>query len=366
MSESELPYTEQQEEAAIEQVKKEWTEYLSSPAVTLDVEEIRPLIDQTYDFLKVPRTANIWIAKNISELERWTTYADAANNYEDFKRMVESQVKIITQEDTRSPEFSRLERDIDYVVRAAGYRPRLGITNDSWVALYKKYRELGGLTDPQYDFYVELINKGVFAMEMFEDLTIVAPKPRYYFQDSKKHRMDGPAIEFADGTGYFYIENVRIDSEELYWKIVNKTITFREAMAIENIEVRRIALIDFDVVKHLKEIKAKKLDEVTKKVRVKKTTCQCGHCDSQAINHSMSALHDYTIMLFKVPAGAYTDIDELLLVYDDPGTERKYHKWVTVLENERGERVTPKTADEAMALAFKLTVDEYRRLHTQA
>jgi len=41
---------------------------------------------------------------------------------------------------------------------------------------------------------------------------------KYWYQHNKRHRLDGPAIEYKDGTKFYFIDNVGYDEKD-YWEL---------------------------------------------------------------------------------------------------------------------------------------------------
>jgi hypothetical protein len=51
---------------------------------------------------------------------------------------------------------------------------------------------------------------------------------RWWFLNGKRHREDGPAIEYADGSRYWYLNGVEYGEEEFNKKISPKELTVLE------------------------------------------------------------------------------------------------------------------------------------------
>ncbi|MDE2100923.1 MAG: hypothetical protein KGL39_26995 [Patescibacteria group bacterium] len=70
---------------------------------------------------------------------------------------------------------------------------------------------------------------------------------------------NGPAQEYSDGYAIYMLRGVRFDKEE-YEKIVNKTITAKEVMQIEDVDKRTIAISMLSPEEMIKQLKMKLID----------------------------------------------------------------------------------------------------------
>ena len=57
-------------------------------------------------------------------------------------------------------------------------------------------------------------DKQVFRVNRFGD--------KAWYLNGKRHRVNGPALEYADGTKEWWYLNGKIYSESAYWKEINK------------------------------------------------------------------------------------------------------------------------------------------------
>jgi hypothetical protein len=80
-------------------------------------------------------------------------------------------------------------------------------------------------------------------MWLNSEFVMVCDRPVHIKIENKRlHSLTGKAIEYKDGWGLYCIDGQRIEDEGLYWKIVSEEMKFSEIMAIENADVRAIAL----------------------------------------------------------------------------------------------------------------------------
>jgi len=96
-----------------------------------------------------------------------------------------------------------------------------------------------------------------------EEKLYILPFPEVHLNERKQlHNLNGYALKFADKKTY-WIEGVKFD-KGLWQKVVDKKMSFKEIMAIGNIEQRMDALKMMDAEKLLKESNAKLLDKSEK------------------------------------------------------------------------------------------------------
>jgi ribosomal 30S subunit maturation factor RimM len=88
----------------------------------------------------------------------------------------------------------------------------------------------------------------------------ILPFPEVRLNEKKQlHNLNGYALKFADKKTY-WIEGVKFN-KDLWQKVVDKKMSFKEIMKLENIEQRMVALKMMDAEKLLKESNAKLLDK---------------------------------------------------------------------------------------------------------
>jgi len=107
-----------------------------------------------------------------------------------------------------------------------------------------------------------LLQNGVFFYWVLKDKVIVVIRPKIRHLNSRLHSETQPAIEW-DNEKYYFLWGVKLD-KDLWEKIVNKKLSFKEIMSLKNIEQRMVALKMMDAEKLLKDSKAKLLDKSEK------------------------------------------------------------------------------------------------------
>jgi len=112
-----------------------------------------------------------------------------------------------------------------------------------WVAFYDFFTQIGVLNDDKFNKYVEYLNAGGTFTVMMDKILITCPCPtKIYVDDQQRlHSDQFAAIEWADGYAQWYLDGVSL-THEIWSKIVTHEMTFGEIMAIEDADVRAIAL----------------------------------------------------------------------------------------------------------------------------
>jgi hypothetical protein len=115
---------------------------------------------------------------------------------------------------------------------------------------------------------VEILQSGIYDLITYEKLAIVCVQsnPVKWIEQRERrvmHCEDGPAIEWEDGFKVYSLWGITL-REELYKNIVEKQLSFKEIMGIENIEQRMVALKMMEPDELLKGSKAELLDKSAK------------------------------------------------------------------------------------------------------
>lgn len=118
----------------------------------------------------------------------------------------------------------------------------IGWSNFGWVCFYDYFTQIGVLDDEKFNKYKELIKSNVFECFEFEFAVFaVTPPKEVKLLNTLPHSIDGPAISFQDGTGYYYVNGVMLE-EELYLKVYNKELTFSDFLNESNEEIKSAIL----------------------------------------------------------------------------------------------------------------------------
>ncbi len=128
-----------------------------------------------------------------------------------------------------------------------------GAWNGAWDAVW--HAAMGaaslntGLKDGETLRWVKVATQELKALESGlgyffprRDKLILVPLPRMIISGGNLHYDHGKAVEWADGTGFYFLRGVRFDDEQLYCKIVEHNITAEEVMQIRNSDQRMAAI----------------------------------------------------------------------------------------------------------------------------
>lgn len=94
--------------------------------------------------------------------------------------------------------------------------------------------------------------------QLSKDQKYLLNEPVKFARDERErlHCMDGPAVIMKNGAEGYFIHGVAIP-KDLYWRIIKKTITAREILALRNTEQKAIALRHIGYDRVVKELGAK-------------------------------------------------------------------------------------------------------------
>ena len=112
-----------------------------------------------------------------------------------------------------------------------------------WNSFYDYFEEIGIKVTNDYKKYREFIKSGVWETILFNNFAIGCRRPNFVSRD-EENRMSNDnrsAISWRDGYEQFYLDGVFF-KKELWEKVVSKTMSFKEIMAIEISDQRTVAL----------------------------------------------------------------------------------------------------------------------------
>lgn len=91
-----------------------------------------------------------------------------------------------------------------------------------------------------------------------QDKLILVPMPRIIMENNATLHYDhGKAVEWKDGTGFYFLHGVKFDDEKLYQSIVDQTITAEDALNIRDTDQRMAAIAMLRPDRLLDQMKAK-------------------------------------------------------------------------------------------------------------
>jgi hypothetical protein len=148
-----------------------------------------------------------------------------------------------------------------------------------------------------YMYFLELKEAGLGYFAEEDGILYCCPNPILAIdKENRFHSEEKPAVYWKDGLETYFLHGVLLE-KDLWKKILDNKLSFKECMALENIEQRMIALKYLGTEKLLKEAKAKLVDDPIRGYRLYK------------INNIFPRT-------------------EYLLKYKDPSTDREYVSFV--------------------------------------
>jgi hypothetical protein len=184
----------------------------------------------------------------------------------------------------------------------------------------------------------------------------------YRDSDNNLHNEHGLAIEYEDGWGFYALHGVRLD-KELWDRILSKSMSFEDALNIENIEYRRLALEYLDPDSLLEGANAKLIHKgVEQDVKVLRTDWSKvkkvgqGYDQESFFENTKEEVVKAQNILYEVQLKDW-DKPYRCIRYSDPSTGRVYIAWVEGSESD---------ADEAMAKRHHTNKQDYLNIKQQA
>lgn len=110
--------------------------------------------------------------------------------------------------------------------------------------VFDRLIDFGILSIEDYNKYVSILEKEPFSIILSNNASFICTFPLHVNEDSKGHlhSLEKPSVIWNDSHGNnYFIEGIAF-TKDLWEKIVNKKMSCREILLIENIEHRQIAL----------------------------------------------------------------------------------------------------------------------------
>lgn len=197
---------------------------------------------------------------------------------------------------------------------------------DSWLKYFNDQME-------ENDFrHVCLFDEMVNGYFLTADTAYIVRKPIFLARDEqgRLHNDQRKAIEWADGTGFYYLHGQEFD-EKLFKKVTSPKFNLKQLMEIENSDQRTEAWRILKPSEVLKGMKAKLLDTGQRGTR-----------------------------LYQVDNFMDTGSTEYCIVMDDSSTDRQFLEWV---EPEIGKQ---KNAELCQAHAFGIPLEDWLLMEQEA
>lgn len=175
---------------------------------------------------------------------------------------------------------------ITYLVEEKGVAPSdvlkdvalWGANDANWMANYEFFLEVGVSVDEETKALYEaskVIVENTHWVWLYDEVVVISERPCAFHIDpdepNQLHCMDGPAIEFRDGWGVYYVHGVEVPG----WIIDNpEQITVEKIKETRNAEIKRIMREIYGEGRYLKDIDAKVIDTDARNVSVADITEQ--------------------------------------------------------------------------------------------
>lgn len=140
----------------------------------------------------------------------------------------------------------------------------LGVGYDSgWTAWAQFMEEIGvDFSDiPEWKIWKRINESGIYATLLFDNMAFVCIRPSSVKVNSNGdlHCVDGMAIQWVDGTGYYYLNGVAMGEEHVMTPA--EKLDFKEIMDEKNVEVRRELIRKIGMERFIIKSGAKVLDK---------------------------------------------------------------------------------------------------------
>jgi hypothetical protein len=120
----------------------------------------------------------------------------------------------------------------------------IGVGYDSgWLAFYRVFVEFNILKHDLFAKFDEFVNSGVWDTVMLQGVAIGCRRPCFVARDEENrlHNDNRSAIAWRDGFELFYLDGIALE-KDVWQAITAHTMKFGEIMAIENADIRAVAL----------------------------------------------------------------------------------------------------------------------------
>ncbi len=255
--------------------------------------------------------------------------------YSQIDSQIDSQIYSQIDSQIHSQIHSQIDSQIDSQIYSQIYSQKLkwqevlgGISwRGAYLAEFDYYMKSGLLNikpelQQKVTDHLEFLKKGIWELIVFENVCIISKCPKTKRDDVKRlHSTTSKAVEFASGYGFYCLHGVPFE-EKLFKKIITRKISSKELLSISNTDQRFVAtqFYGFENI----------LDKLSKKL----------------LNTSKYGTKLYSTIM--------DDIELRFITYPDIDNTKK----------QRISFVDPvlKTADEAMAWKFHMSVEQYHNL----
>ncbi len=223
--------TKKQEKLLLEK-KQEWINFSLYSGDELDIEAFKKGISWAYEKTKLSDPIKIYVDSPMG-----LQYACQILKKIDFSKVKNGQVSDQVRGQVSDQVYGQVRGQYESFAW-------MGLGWDSgWNSFYDYFEEIGIEVTDDYKKYREFIKSGVWDTILYNNFAIGCRRPNFVSRD-EDNRMSNDqrsAISWRDGYEQFYLDGVFF-RKELWEKIVSKTMTFQEIMAIEISDQRTVAL----------------------------------------------------------------------------------------------------------------------------
>lgn len=136
-----------------------------------------------------------------------------------------------------------------------------GIGWDSyWVAFYDFFARVGTVNHEGFSAYLRLMRCGLWDTILLRNVAFVCRRPAKVYRDKQNrlHRTDGPAAEWLDGYGSYFLHGMGVQQD---WVEQPEKIDVQRVLGEQNIELRRALVTLMGYSRFVAECKAQVLDK---------------------------------------------------------------------------------------------------------
>jgi hypothetical protein len=130
-----------------------------------------------------------------------------------------------------------------------------------WIAFYEFFRKIGVKVTKDFERYADYTRSGAFMTIFLRGFAIVCPRPSLVHRNANNqlHKDMAPAIEWANGEGYYFLNGVRMKKEQVMTPA--EKLDVGSIVNEQNVEVRRELIRKIGIERFVLKSGAKVLDK---------------------------------------------------------------------------------------------------------
>jgi hypothetical protein len=187
-------------------------------------------------FLELPKPQVVYCDSLIDAVLKITLVKDYGKELEDFTpQLVEDYFN-----DKLDEEFYK-NINTNFSLKST----YIGWSNFGWVSFYDYFTKIKVIDNEDFNNYQQLIESNVFECFEFEHAVFAVRPPMYVKYNDEKiaHNIEGPSVEFRDGTKHYHLNGFSV-SEELFTSLKENKYTFEDFVKESNEEIKS-AVVSF-------------------------------------------------------------------------------------------------------------------------